>query len=114
MGGEVEILLSQRSGGQGGPYFDRYAEVIRHCLSWLETNGRTVWPEGGFSYLDIALICMWDHLKYYGTVETAGRDPWIERQTARYASRPSVENSTPTRMEQLQLDLYECQPPPAS
>jgi len=114
MGAEVEILLAQRSGIQQVEqlsYFRRYFAVIRNCLSWLESNGSRVWTDPGLSYLDIALICMWDHLRYCKTVETSGRYPWIEEQTAKHRSRHSFETTSPSRMESLQWDLYPSQRP---
>src|SRR5262245_14544310 len=67
MGADVELLLSRRSGlgdQAGGLYFSRYREVIDRGLAWLEGNAATIWPAVELSYLDIALLCMWDHLRY--------------------------------------------------
>src|SRR5262245_35389732 len=90
MGAEVELILSKRSGlvdQAGGLYFRRYREVIEHGLAWLERDAAGIWPEGEFSYLDIALVCMWDHLRHGRLRDESDSCPWIEARTLRYASR---------------------------
>ncbi len=117
MGAEVELLLSRRSGlvsEAGALYFGRYRSVIGHGLAWIEANGAAVWPEAEFSYLDIALVCMWDHLRYNRLGDETISWPWIEERTARHASRPSVAATTPERMQALQWELYPAQRPTGS
>jgi glutathione S-transferase len=114
MGAEVELILSSRSGLSpevGGHYFRRYREVIRHGLEWIGAHAPALWPETEFSYLDIALICMWDHLEYNGLVELGGTSPWIRERTARHAARPSVVATAPKQMEALQWEIYPSQRP---
>ena len=117
MGAEVELLLSRRSGlgsEAGGLYFGRYRSVIGHGLEWIEANGAEAWPAAEFSYLDIVLVCMWDHLRYNRLGDGTGSWPWIEERTARHASRPSVAATTPERMQALQWELYPGQRPKGS
>ncbi len=98
MGAEVEILLSGRSGIENVDtisYFRRYFEVIRNCLRWLDTEGAKRWTTLDFSYLDIALICMWDHLRYYDTVPELEQYSWIGDRVSRFAERASVLDSAP-------------------
>ena len=117
MGAEVELLLSRRSGlvsEAGALYFGRYRSVIGHGLAWIEANGAAVWPEAEFSYLDIALACMWDHLWYNRLGDETGSWPWIDARTARHATRPSVAATTPERMQALQWELYPGQRPTGS
>jgi glutathione S-transferase len=114
MGAEVELLLSRRSGlvdHAGALYFRRYREVIEHGLAWLERDGAGIWPEMEFSYLDIALLCMWDHIRYNGLLDDAGRYPWIDARTSRHAARPSVAATAPEQMQSLQWELYPSQRP---
>ncbi|NQU49748.1 MAG: glutathione S-transferase family protein [Planctomycetes bacterium] len=95
MGAEVEILLSARSGIadiQSYSYFQRHYEVIQHCLIWLEKNGKRIWPKNEFSYLDIALICMWDHINYYQTIDNLGDFSLLKQRADMFSSRPSVQS----------------------
>ena len=114
MGAEVELILSKRSGlaeHAGGIYFSRYREVIVHGLAWLERNAAAIWPEVEFSYLDIALLCMWDHLRYNRLHDETASCPWIEARALRHASRESVAVTAPERMQALQWELYPSQRP---
>ena len=80
MGAEVELILSKRSGlvaASGARYFGRYREVIAHGLAWLEERAAAIWPTVEFSYLDIALLCMWDHLDDGHRREDAGTEPEV-------------------------------------
>ncbi len=98
MAAEVEILLSTRSGIEdieSYEYFRRYFEVIRRCLRWLESEGPASWVQSEFSYLDIALTCMWDHLDHYDTVENLDRFSWIRERVTTFAARESVVESAP-------------------
>ena len=115
MGAEVELILSRRSGlvtEGAGLYFRRFREVIAHGMDWLERNAAAIWPEAEFSYLDIALICMWDHLGHIRLRDETGSWPWIEAQAKRHASRPSVAATAPAQMQALQWELYPSQKPP--
>jgi glutathione S-transferase len=114
MGADVELTLSKRSGlvdHAGALYFRRYREVIEHGLAWLERNGATVWPDMEFSYLDIALLCMWDHLRHGRLLDEAVSYPWIEARTSRYSARASVAATAPEQMQSLQWELYPSQRP---
>jgi glutathione S-transferase len=114
MGAEVELILSKRSGlveHAGGLYFRRYREVIGQGLAWLEQNAATIWPEVEFSYLDIALLCMWDHVRYNRLIDETDPCPWIEARTLRHASRASVAATAPERMQAVQWELYPSQRP---
>jgi len=116
MGAEVELILSKRSGlaeHAGGIYFSRYREVIGHGLAWLERNAAAIWPEVEFSYLDIALLCMWDHLRYNRLHDETASWRWIEARALRHASRESVAVTAPERMQALQWELYPSQRPGA-
>lgn len=112
MGAEVELLLSRRSGlgaQHDGTYFRRYRVVIAGGLSWLESHAPRIWPAQEFSYLDVALTCMWEHLRYNGFAEGLPPFPWIEERTRRFATRPSVAITSPWAVEELQWQLYPSQ-----
>jgi len=114
MGAEVELILSKRSGlvePVGGLYFQRYRNVIGHGLAWLERNAAMIWPEVEFSYLDIALLCMWDHLRYNRLGDEADSYTWIEARASHHASRASVAATSPGQMQALQSELYPSQRP---
>ena len=115
MGADVELILSKRSGladKASGLYFTRYREVIGHGLAWLERNAGSIWPEVDFSYLDIALLCMWDHLRHGRLLDDSVPHPWIAARALRHADRPSVAATAPERMQALQWELYPSQRPP--
>lgn len=112
MGAEVELLLSQRSGlgaEHEGVYFRRYRVVIRECMSWLEERGPALWPECDLSYLDIALACMLDHLRYNDMMPRLPECRWLSERAARHAMRPSFASTSPQAMEELQWQLYPSQ-----
>lgn len=114
MGAEVELILSKRSGlaeAAGGLYFQRYRDVIGHGLAWLELHGAALWPEAELSYLDVALLCMWDHLRHNGLRDETRPYPWIEARTRRHVSRASVVETSPDAMQALQWELYPSQRP---
>ena len=114
MGAEVELILSQRSGigaDEGRLYFARYRGVIRHGLSWIEEHAAALWPPADFSYLDVALICMWDHLRYNMVADGLEACSWIAGRTAKFRMRPSVAATSPEKMEELQWKLYPSQRP---
>jgi len=90
-----------------------YREVIGHGLAWLERNAAAIWPEVEFSYLDIALLCMWDHLRYNRLHDETASWRWIEARALRHASRESVAVTAPERMQALQWELYPSQRPGA-
>lgn len=69
MAAEVELLLAKRTGIDTSKYkrFDKMTDSINSGLTWLEQN------ESIFSfkptYLSFHLVCMWDHLALYTTVD---------------------------------------------
>ena len=111
---EVDILLAGRAGldsGPEAPYFDRAHRVIHDSLAWVEANGSRIWPDLGLSWLDIVLICAWDHLGH-SRMEPDGLDlTWIRSRVARFADRPSVRATAPAAMQELQWQLYPEQRP---
>lgn len=111
MGAEVELLLSKRAGTPHDRFFARYEAVIEHCLAWVEQHAADLWPPEDFSYLDIALTCMADHLQHTGMFPEPNRYPWIQSRVARFAERPSVQSTSTAAMQELQWQLYPSQRP---
>lgn len=104
MGAEVEILLSQRSGIDGIQdyhYFQRYYTVIEQCLHWLETEGPFLWPSQDISYLDIALVCMWDHLAHYQAIPEMKRFAWMKKRAQGFGSLDCFRESAPKAQEAI-------------
>ena len=102
MGAEVEILLAGRSGIENVEdiaFFRRSFEVIRHCLAWLDAQAPRTWTEIDFSVLDIALLCMWEHLAYYDTIPDREQYSWVEDRVATFAARASVMESAPANQD---------------
>jgi hypothetical protein len=96
MAAEVEIILSQRSGIEGikeYPYFQRHFQVIRHCLTWLNANGRSCWTSQEMSFLDIALVCMWDHLNHYQTISNLDDFIWVKQRIKNFRNRVSLQET---------------------
>lgn len=99
MAAEVEILLSQRSGIEeieSLKYFRRHYRVIEHCLAWLEEAGPSLWTQQGLSYLDIALVCMWEHLEHYETIPNLDAFAWLTQQVDQWKGRPSFLETAPS------------------
>ena len=114
MGADVELILSKRSGladRASWLYFARYRDVIEHGLAWIEGNAAMIWPAVEFSYLDIALLCMWDHLRHGKMLNETVSYPWIDARTLRHAARASVAATAPEQMQSLQWELYPSQRP---
>lgn len=69
MSAEVEIILARRTGIDTNLYqrYDKIIETIKAGLDWLEYNVEifTTTP----TYLCFHLVCMWDHLSFYKTVD---------------------------------------------
>ncbi len=69
MSADVEILLARRTGIDTSLYqrFDKTIETIKTGLDWLEYNVAifTTRP----TYLCFHLVCMWDHLSLYKTLD---------------------------------------------
>lgn len=97
MANEVVLILAKRGGLEGVEhvvYFQKLISAIDGALAWLDA--RTDPDASGFDYRDIALICMWQHLGYYGLrpLEAYGH---LAARVARFAKRPSVVPSTPVK-----------------
>lgn len=97
MANGVVLILAKRGGLEGLEnvvYFQKLIAAIDGALAWLDAR---IDPDAaGFDYRDIALICMWQHLGYYGLrpLEAYGR---LAARVGRFAKRPSVVPSTPVK-----------------
>lgn len=96
MANEVTIILAARGGladVMSHAYFQKLAAAMSAGLAWLDREldpGRE-----GFDYVDVATICMWQHVVHYGLVPGLDGYPSIAGRVARFAERPSVAGTTP-------------------
>lgn len=96
MSNEVVLILAKRAGlaDLGSvAYFRKLRVAIDTGLAWLEA--RTDPAREGFDYGDIALVCMWQHVRHYDIAEGLDRYPHIAARAERLAGRPSVAATTP-------------------
>ncbi|WP_372368736.1 glutathione S-transferase family protein [Candidatus Uabimicrobium sp. HlEnr_7] len=67
MEAEVKIILAQRAGMEDiyrYLVFQKARKTIENGLKWL--NGQEqLFDSKDFTYLDISVVCMWDHLQHY-------------------------------------------------
>jgi glutathione S-transferase len=97
MANEVVIILAERGGlteARKTTYFAKLLGAIESGLTWLDE--RTVPDAPGFDWRDITLVCMWQHLAYYKLVPLETY-PRLAARVARFATRPSIVESTPQR-----------------
>lgn len=98
MNNEVVLLLAKRAGLadlESVAYFRKLRSAIDGSLDWLE--GRLDGTPPGFTYADVALVCMWQHLLHYGLVEEPERYRAIGAVVEHAMQRPSVAATTPAR-----------------
>lgn len=96
MAHEVTIILAAR-GGLGDvmahTYFQKLARAMTEGLAWLD---RELDPaREAFDYVDVATICMWQHLVHYALLPGLDGYPRLAARVARFAARPSVARTTP-------------------
>jgi glutathione S-transferase len=87
-----EALLLLTGGDASSPAGHRYFEKIRRsmhtALTWLEE--RVDLESQTFDYLDVALICMWQHHLHFSLVPGTYDFPCLKARVARFAERPSI------------------------
>lgn len=96
MDSEVVLILAKRGGLEdieGVSYFRKLRAAIDSGLAWLDLH--TDPDAAGFDYGDIATICMWQHVAYYGLVQDLDGYRRIAARVARFSERPSVAGTTP-------------------
>ncbi len=96
MAHEVTLILARRGGLEeleGVAYFRKLLRSIASGLAWLD---RELEPaEGGFDYVDIVTICMWDHVAHYQLVPGLDGYRGIAARAARFAGRDAFARTTP-------------------
>lgn len=96
MSNEVVLILARRGGVTDIAsilYFRKLLTAIDAGLAWLETETE---PGGAdLRYVDIALICMWQHLVHYQLTKELERYPRIAARVAQFAERPSIASTAP-------------------
>jgi len=96
MNNEVVLLLARRGGLEdvaGVAYFRKLLQANDQGLAWLE--GRVDPEREAFDYVDIATICLWQHMQHYAFMTNLERYPRIAARVARFAERPSVASTAP-------------------
>ena len=93
MSSEVEIILAQRSGLDTNSLkrFDKMTDSIISGLDWLEQNA-SLFSEKP-NYLNFHLVCMWDHLALYTTVNLTY--PKLQEYVDKLYEIPYVSKSVP-------------------
>lgn len=96
MAHEVTLILARRGGLEeleGIAYFRKLLRSISSGLAWLD---REIDPAAdGFDYVDIATICMWDHVSHYQLVPRLDGYPRIAARATRFADRDAVARTAP-------------------
>lgn len=95
MANEVKLVLAKRTGLDPQPhlFFQKATTSIHHSLAWLEQRTdlfQTQQP----SYAGFHLVCMWDHLDAYNTVEL--NYPKLAAVCAALSQSATVSASHPT------------------
>lgn len=102
MAEEVCVILAKRMAVpiEKFAFFDRSFTAVENGFAWLEDNGsrfRSQHPR----YLDLHLLCLWEHIEYYNLVPLGAyrslrevtvnlaASPWI-RKSAPYVLKPKV------------------------
>lgn len=96
MAHEVTIILAARGGlsdVMAHTYFQKLGDAITSGLSWLDYTLDA--ERERFDYVDVATICMWEHLVHYELVPGLQGFPRIAGRVARFSSRDSVARTTP-------------------
>lgn len=70
MNEEVKLIVAGRHQleTEGVTYFEKSRASMQHGLQWLEQHHRLFLPEPQPKYRDLHLVCLWDHLAYYGNI----------------------------------------------
>jgi glutathione S-transferase len=96
MAHEVTIILAARGGltdVMSHTYFQKLGSAITAGLTWLDRDidsGRE-----SFDYVDVATICMWEHLVHYAIIPGLHGFQRIAERVARFSTRQSVAHTTP-------------------
>ncbi len=96
MNNEVVLILAKRGGLSDidkVTYFRKLASAIDNGLAWLDREVDL--DDADLHYVDIATICMWQHLMHYGIAEGLDRYPRVRERVARFSERPSVAATSP-------------------
>lgn len=95
MSAEVELILAKRIGLdiRQKPFFDKKFQVIENSLHWLDIHHELFVCKP--DYLGFHLVCMWEHLHWFGHV-LAQRFVQLERLITYFQNLPMVLISKPT------------------
>lgn len=96
MAHEVTLILAQRAGladVSEVAYFRKLTDAIGRGLAWLDTSLAAA-PAARFTYADLTLVCMWQHLAHYALVPLDDY-PRLAAHVERLAPRPSLASTAP-------------------
>ncbi|MCS6915544.1 MAG: glutathione S-transferase N-terminal domain-containing protein [Myxococcales bacterium] len=96
----INVFLLERDGvpAASSPYLQRQQERVRSCLLHVEQRyaGRTTLGEGFLSFVDIALCCALDWLRFRRRYPVEDH-PGLMHVLQAHASRPSLAETHPER-----------------
>ena len=98
MGHEVTWILAERAGmpdALSHGYFQKIVQSMRTTLAWLDQG--TDPQRAGFDYVDVALVCLWQHLQFYAMLPGLSDYARIAERVTLLAERPSVASTVPVR-----------------
>jgi glutathione S-transferase len=95
MASEVKYILAKRTHVpvEQYAYFSKSLKVIEQGLDWLENNIK-VFKSENLNYLQIHLVCVWDHLRYYDLLDTT-RYPLVREIADQVSTNKIVLSSAP-------------------
>jgi glutathione S-transferase len=96
MAHEVTIILAARGGlddVMSHTYFQKLGNAITSGLTWLDRQIDS--ERESLDYVDVATICMWDHLVHYALIPGLQSFQRITERVARFSARDSVAQTTP-------------------
>lgn len=75
-------------------FFTKAINSINNNLAWLKSNA-SGFNSAAPKYMEMHLVCMWDHLKYYGTVPHDSHN--LETIVTKVSASPLVQRSVQQR-----------------
>lgn len=96
MAHEVTIIMATHGGMSDvmtHTYFQKLAKAMTSGLLWLDRDLDT--ERKTFNYIDVATLCMWQHLLHYRTLCGLQSFQRIAHRVARFSDRQSVVDTLP-------------------
>lgn len=92
---EVKVILARRTSvpTEGVAFFDKALKAITEGMKWLESNHER-FDVTNPKYRDIHLVCLWDHLDYYGNIIPLKYDG-LRKVVSEISRSPEISRSSP-------------------